>query len=451
MKNQLKEKYGLLTAIAMVVGIVIGSGVFFKAEDILTDTGGNIPLGILAWVIGGAIMMVCAYTFSILATRHSGAGGIVDYADATVGRPYAYLTGWFVTFIYFPAMTSVLAWVSARYMGALFGWVPNSPQVMVLSFAFLILSFALNTLAPIVSGKFQVSTTVIKLIPVALMAIIGTVSGLINGITVSNFTTIIEEIPISKGLFSAVVAAAFAYEGWIIATSISAEIKNSKKNLPLALIIGCAIVAAAYILYFLGLTSSISSSELYNSNGNGVRHAFSGLFGSVGGVGLSVLVVVSCLGTLNGLMLAVCRCMYSIAVRDNGPRPEMMGEINVHTNIPTNSSIVGLLVTMLWLVFFYGTNVAEVNWFGAFTFDSSELPIITVYAIYIPIFVMMMIKEKDLHPVKRFVFPTLSIISCIFMVVAAILSHGIKTVYYLIVFAVIMLLSIPFYKKKSKK
>ena len=69
MQNQLKEKYGLCTAIAMVVGIVIGSGVFFKAEKVLTATGGDLPLGILAWALGGIIMIICAYTFSVMATR----------------------------------------------------------------------------------------------------------------------------------------------------------------------------------------------------------------------------------------------------------------------------------------------------------------------------------------------------------------------------------------------
>lgn len=447
MKNELKEKYGLLTAIAMVVGIVIGSGIFFKAESVLNHTGGNMPLGVLAWVIGGAIMMICAYTFSILATKYNGAGGIVDYAESVVGRPFAYAVAWFTTFIYFPAMTSVLAWVSARYLGELFGWELNSPHVMVISFAFLIGSFALNTLAPILAGRFQVSTTVIKLIPVALMAVVGTVAGLFNGMTVTNFTTIVNEVPMGKGLFGALVSAAFAYEGWIIATSISSEIKNSKRNLPIALVVGSAIVAAAYILYYIGLSGGISNAELMEK---GAKHAFAGLFGRVGGVGLSVLIVVSCLGTLNGLMLAVCRCMYSIAVRDNGPKPQMMREINVHTNIPTNSSIVGLLVTMLWLLYFYGSNLAPTSWFGFFNFDSSELPIITVYALYIPIFVMMMIKEKDLHPIKRFVFPILSILSCIFMVAAAIITHRMGTVWYLIVFSAVMLLAIPFYKRKEK-
>ena len=63
--NQLERKYGLFTAICMVVGIVIGSGVFFKAQTILTRTGGDMPLGILAWLIGGAIMLVCLLTFAV--------------------------------------------------------------------------------------------------------------------------------------------------------------------------------------------------------------------------------------------------------------------------------------------------------------------------------------------------------------------------------------------------
>ena len=453
MENKLKEKYGLFTAIAMVVGIVIGSGVFFKAEKVLTATGGDLPLGILAWVLGGAIMIICAYTFSILATKYSGVNGIVDYADATVGRWYAYMVGWFTTVIYFPAMTSVLAWVSARYTGVLLGWAPDSPQVMVLTFAFLIGSFALNTISPIIAGKFQIATTVIKLVPLILMAIIGTVVGLCNGMTVENFTTVVEtDLAGGKGgaIFAALVASAFAYEGWIIATSINAEIKNSKKNLPIALVVGSIIVAAVYILYYIGLSGVVSNAELMKGGEKGARIAFEKLFGSVGGIGLFVLVIISCLGTLNGLMLGVSRCMYAIAARDNGPRPEMMSQVDKHTNMPVNSAVIGLLTSMLWMVFFYGANLTEKCWFGVISFDSSELPIITIYAMYIPVFFMMMVKEKNLNPFKRFVMPIVSIGCCIFMVGAAISAHGMGVVWYLCVFVVIMLLALPFYKRKKK-
>ena len=115
MSNQLQRKYGLFTAICMVVGIVIGSGVFFKAQTILEKTGGNMPLGILAWVIGGAIMLVCLLTFSFMGQKYEKVSGMVDYAEATVGKKYGFYMGWFAATIYFPGMTSALAWLSARY------------------------------------------------------------------------------------------------------------------------------------------------------------------------------------------------------------------------------------------------------------------------------------------------------------------------------------------------
>ena len=84
--TQLEKRYGLFTAICMVVGIVIGSGVFFKAQDILKYTGGNMLLGILAWLIGGVVMVICAFNFANFATKYLKVNGVVDYAEAIVGE-----------------------------------------------------------------------------------------------------------------------------------------------------------------------------------------------------------------------------------------------------------------------------------------------------------------------------------------------------------------------------
>ena len=111
MANKLEKKYGLLTAICMVVGIVVGSGVFFKAQTILEKTGGDMPLGILAWVIGGVIMIFCILGFSVMAQKYEKVNGAVDYAEAACGEKYAYMLGWFMSTIYYPSMTSVLAWL----------------------------------------------------------------------------------------------------------------------------------------------------------------------------------------------------------------------------------------------------------------------------------------------------------------------------------------------------
>lgn len=463
--TQLEKKYGLPTAICMVVGTVIGSGVFFKAQNVLTATGGNMPIGIIAWVITGLIMLACASQFAGMATKYEKVSGVVDYAEATCGSKYAYYVAWFLVNIYYPGMTSVLAWVSARYLGVLFGWELASTEVLVVAGFLLISCYALNALSPKLSGKFQVSATIIKLIPICLMAVIGTVVGLANGTLTGNFTTIVTEAvggSNSSGLFAAVVATVFAYEGWIVATSINAELENPKKNLPIALIIGSLIVVGAYVFYFIGVAGGASSAVLMEV---GATTAFTNIFGAIGGALLNVCIVVSCLGTLNGLMMGVTRGMYAIAVRNEGPKQKVFNQIDKETNMTTNSSVWGLFVSAAWLLYFYGANLApDGGWFGLFNFDSSELPIITIYALYIPMFIVWMRKEKEFGVFKRFILPGLAIISCAFTVFAAIYAHGITpyltakasgafsfpVLFYLIIFAVIMIIG-AFLRKPSKE
>lgn len=470
--EKLTRKYGLITAICMVVGTVIGSGIFFKAQSVLKATGGDMPLGIVAWVITGFLMLVCSTQFSIMATKYEKVSGVVDYAEATCGKTFAYYIAWFMVNIYYPGMSSVLAWLSARYFGALFGWSIAGSEVLCLAGFFLIANYTLNTLSPKLAGKFQVSATVIKLIPIILMALVGTVVGLINGTLIDNFTTVVEPVAGGKGsgLFAAIVATVFAYEGWIVATSINAELKNPKRNLPLALVIGSVIVVLAYILYYIGVAGGVSNKTLME---DGATTAFTAIFGTVGGFILNVCIVISCLGTLNGLILATTRGMYAIAVRNEGPFPKMFSQIDGSTNMATNSSVWGLFLCSVWLLYFYGANLTDGGWFGVFNFDSSELPIITIYAFYIPMFIMWMKKEKDLGVFKRFVLPSLSILACLFMIFSAIWAHGVTpfvsakkdgyfsfpVLFYLIVFAVIMFIGFLFSdtfknfvnNKKSKK
>ena len=468
--EKLTRKYGLLTAICMVVGTVIGSGVFFKAQNVLQATGGNMPLGIAAWAITGLIMIICSAQFAVMSTKYERVSGVVDYAEATCGKKYAYYLAWFMVNIYYPAMTSVLAWVSARYFGVILGWDITGPRTMVLAGFFLVFSYAINALSPKIAGKFQIGATVIKLIPIALMAVVGSVVGLTNGVLTQNFTTVVTEAvggTMGSGLFAAIIASVFAYEGWIVATSINAELKNPKKNLPIALVVGSFIVTLAYILYYIGVAGGATNEVLMTE---GATVAFGNVFGGIGGTFLSICIVISCLGTLNGLMLATTRGMYAIADRDEGPKPEMFSQVDKSTNMTTNSAVWGLFVCAAWLLYFYGANLSpDGGWFGFFNFDSSELPIVTIYAIYIPMFIMWMKKEKELGVVKRFVLPILSIVACAFMVFAAVYAHGITpyntakangefsfpVLFYLIVFAVIMLAgffcSSGFRAKFSKK
>lgn len=466
MNGSLTKKYGLFTAITMVVGIVMGSGVFFKAQNVLNITNGNVSLGVIAWLIGGLVMVSCAYSFSIMATKYEKVNGLVDYAEATCGKSYSYYIGWFISTIYYPAMTSVLAWVSARYTLVLFGHTNQaSSTCLALAGLYLCLSFALNALAPIVAGKFQVSTTVIKLIPLSLMAVVGIIYGLFvtpAGAEVPNlFANFSGNIgKDANTLFAAVVATIFAYEGWIIATSINAEIKNAKRNLPIALVSGTLIIMVVYIVYYIGVAGGATVADLQE---HGATVAFTNIFGKFFGTVLNAFVAVSCIGTLNGLMLGCTRGVYALAARNMGPKPKIFSVVDPVTNMPSNSAIFGLFVTAMWLFYFYSANLggifmaeydaetanaivrlfgtldAEtgkimVNWFG---FDSSEIPIVTVYALYIPIFIKML-TFRELSVFKRIIMPSVAIIGSLFTVFAAVYAHKWGTLYYLIVFALIM-------------
>ena len=471
MGTELKKKYGLVTAICMVVGIVIGSGVFFKAQNVLQYTQGNMPLGILAWVIGGIVIIVCSYNFATLANKYEKVNGLVDYAEATLGSRYAYMLGWFATTIYYTGMTSVLAWVSARYTLVLFGSDDITGGLcLALSCFYLCLSYAINALSPIIAGKFQVGSTAVKLVPLIIMAIVGTIVGLKNGNTAAAFQTwnLVEQTGVGAPLFAAVVATAFAYEGWIIATSINAELKDSKKNLPIALVVGAIIIVAVYILYYIGLAGGAEIADL--KDGAGAPTAFLNIFGNVGGTALNAMIVVSCLGTLNGLMVASTRSLYALSARNQGPAVKMFKEVSEQTNMPTNASVFGLLVCGAWLLYFYGANLwgnpeTGKPLFGLFSFDSSELPIITIYAFYIPIFLMFIIKHGKENTFKNIVMPLIGIIASAFMVFAAVYAHGITpylnakangefsfpVLFYLIVFAVIMVIGTFFYKKGNNE
>ena len=201
----------------------------------------------------------------------------------------------------------------------------------------------------------------------------------------------------------------------------------------LGILLGGIIIAATYIFYYVGVAGGATNDSLIK---DGATVASTNIFGNVFGNILNLFIVISCLGTTNGLMLACTRSMYSLSVRKEGPKPEVFSQVDKHTNMPHNSAIFALLVTAAWFLYFYGANLA--GWAGKYFFDSSELPIITIYAMYLPILVQWMRKEKEQNVVRRFVLPILAICGSLFMMFACAMSHKMGCVYYLIVFAVIM-------------
>ena len=437
--ENLQRKYGFWTASAMVIGITIGSGVFFKADDVLIASGGNLSTALLAWLIGGSIMMVTAYVFSQIATRVERVNGVVDYFEEAYGEKAGYLVAWFMTFIYYPTLVAVLAWVSANYSAGLLG-LENG--VWVIASLYMVVFFILNCVSPVLAGKWQVSATVIKMVPLALVACVGIVSGLISGQSMRSFTEAAQNVPSGGGLAVATLATAFAYEGWIIATCINAELRDAKKTLPRALLLGSIAVVVIYMLYYMGLSGVLSNDEIIKAGDKAPVEVFSLIFGRLGGTLLTVFVIISCLGTLNGLIMGSTRGMFSIASRNLGPCSAFFKKVNSSSNSTVNSAILGFCLSAFWLMVWYG-NFA--GWWGRFM-DISELPIAFLYVIYISLYVFVMRTFDDLGIFSRFIAPFLAGCGSLYIIWGAIQKD--MFIHFLIITAVIIICGLPFIKRK---
>lgn len=453
----MEKRYGLPTAISMVIGIVIGSGVFIKGGKVLNLTGGNLWQGIAVVGIVGLICIICSLVFAELGSRYEKVNGVVDYAEVALGPKYAYYVGWFMNFIYVPALVAMLAFFSAMMFLQLFGIkavdfanAQINPTAIGVGAGFMMIGYGINALSPKLAGKLQVGMTVIKLIPLILMGVVGTIAGLVNGATldVLNFVNTPAYTPVDgAGFFKAIVGFAFAYEGWILATTINAELKDAKKNLPRALIIGSGVTIVLYALYIFAMSSVGDVATITSTWPFGEtlpRIAFSNLFGNVIGTVVYVFITISCLGTMNGLIMSSCRGLYALSARGMGPAPEFFGDIDPQNNFSMKSAIMGMMTGGFWYAWTVMIWMGGPEMFGAvhnfewIAWEPDEIGIICLYIMYIPMMIGLMVKAKDAGFVRRFLLPALGLCCCLFFAYAIWTGYGWKKCIGFLVFFLIV-------------
>jgi len=446
MENQLKRKYGLLMAMCMVVGTIIGSGIFFRNEQIIAIAGGRMWVGIAAWGIGGLIALSFAYVVGVLSTRHEKMGGLIDYSEALVGKKYAYVFGWFMATIYYPSLTGILAWVSARFTVELLGWHTSaginqftSGETWAIALFYLVAIYTLNAISPKLSAILQISGTFIKVIPLILMGVVGTIVGLVNGVTLENLNFVADEAISTIGIrgnasafFYALAATVFAYAGWDCVMNLNSEIRDSKKNLPKALVGGMLIIAAIYTMYFIGIFSAESVSV--TAAPGGTREAFMTLFSPVAGTLLFVFIICSCIGTLNGLIVGGQRSFYAIATRDVGPKPKVLRQVDSETNVPNNSTTISAFMVAAWMLIIFA-NASNSSVFENFSFNIANLVPVAFNAMFIPIYFMVIVKQDDLGIFNRFIAPIFAVLGAAFLVFTVFYTERMTVFWFYLVFA----------------
>ena len=404
----MEKKFGLFTSVCMIVGIVIGSGIFFKSDNVLIATGGSVALGILVFCIAASAIIFGSLSIAELATRTDQPGGIIAYAEAFVGSRAAFLFGWMQNFIYYPTITAVVSWVIGIYGCILFGLEASLELQILIGFLVYSLLCVMNYLSAKAAGTFQDLATVIKLLPLILIAVAGIFFARPDAAVVSSAPATAG----GGGWLAAIGPIAFSYDGWTVAPSLSHEIKDAKKNLPKALIIAPLFILAAYICYFAGISRLIDPNEIMQMGDAHVDAAFNRIMGPLGSRLSLVFVIVSIMGTTNGLILGGSRGLYALGTKNMVPGAGRLAVIHPSRDLPVNGLIASYLICAFWMAVHYLTTRFRL----LPNSDVSEISIVTMYLLYIILYIAvirMTIKGEIKSFVRGYLNPVLAIIGSV--------------------------------------
>lgn len=435
--KQLKKNFGVMTATSIVVGCVIGAGVFFKPYAIYQATGGAPGLGILGWIIGGLISIFAALTFAEVAILIPRTGGMVAYLNDVYNEKLGFLAGWMQVVIFYPAY---LAGYGVR-VGSVLGEYVGAQFALPIGIAVILLLVALNVLGSKASGGMQVVSTICKLIPLVLLMVFGFILG--NNHSPLLSPVVGEGKSFGGALGSILLAVLFAFEGWTNVGSIAGEMKNPGRDLPKAIVGGVSIIMAVYLVINIAYLQVIPADQLMNLESPAAAVAEK-LFGKAGGTLINVGIVISVIGAANGFLMSGSRVAYQLAAQKTLPFSNAFAALNGN-QVPANSIIlVGALACLYSLI-------------GEFDL-LTDLGTFSCWVFYTLTFTCV-IRLRKTHPEweRRYkvpgypVIPALAILSGVFVIISQLFLSGTRGLIMSLCSVGITLLGLPVYFAVQKR
>ncbi|WP_295731448.1 APC family permease [uncultured Limosilactobacillus sp.] len=379
--EDLKRSLGFGSAISIVIGTIIGSGIFFKQGSVL-DSAGSSTMAILAWVFGGIITLTGGLTVAEIGAQMPYTGGLYIYIENIYGRILGFLAGWMQIIVYGPAIIASVAGFMSILMANFFG-LGNEWRIPLAIITVGLIGL-MNLLENKVGALFSVITTLGKLIPIAAIIIFGLFWGHQNA-----FGQTMREIHQTSGGFGvAVLATLFGYDGWILIANLGGEMKNPQKLLPKAIIFGITAVLIIYTLITVGILRFLPVGTIHRLGENTTAYLATKAFGQVGGKLLSAGIIISMMGTLNGKMLTFPRIVYAMAKRKDIPFSKFLAYLSPKGKAPVTATIFIVALAFIMMLFFDPDHL-------------SDLCVFTVYCFYMLAFFGVFILRKRNKFVKR--------------------------------------------------
>lgn len=417
-KQGLNQTIGFTAALATVMGTVIGAGVFFKADPV-THATGSTGLTMLAWLIGGLITICAGLTVAELAAAIPETGGMMRYIEHTYGSLAAFLLGWAETTIYFPANIAALSIVFATQCINLFSW-PAHWQIPIAIIVGLSLTI-LNFFGSRVGGLFQSFTTVFKLIPLAIIIVFGLIHPGSNAVHVSLFdvTRSTGSGSFLSALGRGVLATLFAYDGWIHVGNIAGELKHPERDLPRSILMGLTGTMVVYLLVSAVFVLVLPINQIAG-NPNAASEVARVLFGGVGGKIITIGILISVYGGINGYTMTGMRIPYAMALENRLPFSRQLRYLS-KTGTPVISGLVQISIAII-MMFMGGFNTL------------TDMLIVVIWLFYVLTFIAVFIlrkREPDLNRPYRTlgypVIPVIAILGGIFIVVNTLFTQTMLT------------------------
>ena len=334
----LRKELNLFDAVAVVVGTTIGSGIFLIPSSIAAQLH-SLAAVLLAWMIGGILTLFGALSLGELGSIYPGTGGLCTYLRHAYGPLTAFLYAWELLFMIHSGTIAALAVAFGLYVAQI---LPLNPIEQKVSSAMLILAFTTLSCFGIRGGKrvqnFVAGAKISGLAGIiALLCVKGSRPiRLFDGAANNGSHTFS-----LTGFGVALVAVLFAYEGWHVISFVAGEMNKPQLDLPRSLFYGSAIVMLIYVLANLGYYHVLSPPEIQGSNAVAAL-AVKKILGPIAANFISLLIVVSILGCMNGLILTGPRVYYGMA-RDDA-FPHAFGRISERYRTP----MLALIVQGVW-------------------------------------------------------------------------------------------------------
>ena len=432
--REIKKSVGFLQGLAIVVGMIIGSGIFLKPSIVLNNAGSPF-LALVAWILGGVVTLCSALSIAEIASNIPKAGGLYSYLEELYGEKIGFLLGWVQSVISYPASVAAQAIAFATYSAF---FIPMTLwQQRFLAFGILALLLILNILSTRYGGIIQVIATVGKLIPVAAILGFGLFSGMAPGASGISTALIGEG---GSGIGAAILGTLWAYDGWIGVTNMAAEMKDPKKNLPKVISIGIIFVIIVYALFNIVLFNALPAQQLATSATPGADAAVA-LFGEGGATFLTIGIMVSVFGALNGYLMTAARVPQAMAERKQLPLSGILSKVHPKFETPANALIMQSILAVVYILS------------GSFNFLTDLLIFVLWIFFTLGVVGVFILRRQGKSSLKNYrvplypITPAIGILGSVFILVSTVIDEPIQS----LIGIAVTLLGLPVFIWLKKK